>query len=133
MQQKAQSHQNDRKLALFAQPVKPAETKKQEAIRILERVAKRRLKRKFDQLSLGSIDYKRSLQIKREQDKFRRQSSLDRLHSILRRREVVSKTKAFCKWRESVTHSSGSSKVSLSPSTSVNHELSGLLSQIKEL
>ena len=80
-------------------PEKPV-SKQEEGIKVLQRIFKRHLRRNFDYLQMGSIDYKRSLMIKSQQDKFMKMRAIEQLNSRLRVHLVVAKTKAFCRWRE---------------------------------
>ena len=50
---------------------------------------------------MGSIDYKRSLMIKSQREKFMKMRAIEQMNSRLRVHLVVAKTKAFCRWRES--------------------------------
>lgn len=45
-----------------------APNKKEEGVRILIRILKRKLQRTFDQLQMGAIDYKRQLVFKRQRE-----------------------------------------------------------------
>ena len=60
---------------------------------------------------MNSIDYQRTLMIRREQAKVKQQRALDRLDLHLRIQANHAKTKAFYQWRESAninnTYSSG--------------------------
>ena len=74
--------------------------RKVQGVLVLERLLKRHLRQNFDQLNMQSIGYKRNLtELKRSND-FRKTRSLGMLKNILRIHDVVSKTKAFCKWSE---------------------------------
>lgn len=59
-------------------------TKKEEALRLLGRLARRHLRKNFDLLQMNSIDYQRTLLIKKEQVKIKQQRALDRLALHLR-------------------------------------------------
>jgi len=49
----------------------------EEGLRVLQRLFKRNLRRNFDYLQMGSIDYKRSLMLKRQQEEFRKMRAIE--------------------------------------------------------
>ena len=63
------------------------------------------MRRNFDYLQMGSIDYKRSLMLKQQKEAFQKMRALRALEQMTNRfrmQQIVAKTKAFCRWREVV-------------------------------
>ena len=48
------------------QMIQPQPNRKEEGLRVLQRIFKRNLRKNFDYLQMGSIDYKRCLMLKRQ-------------------------------------------------------------------
>lgn len=67
---------------------------------MLQRIFKRNLRKNFDYLQMGSIDYKRCLMLKKQQEEFRKMRALEAISSRLKIKQGVARTKAFYKWRE---------------------------------
>ena len=92
-------------------------SRREQGLSQLSRLVKRHLRKNFDLLQMNSIDYQRTLMIKREQYKVKQQRALDKLDLYLRIQTNQAKTKAFYQWRESVnvnnTHSSGGNRTNM--------------------
>ena len=92
-------------------------SRREQGLSQLSRLVKRHLRKNFDLLQMNSIDYQRTLMIKREQYKVKQQRALDKLDLHLRIQTNQAKTKAFYQWRESVnvnnTYSSGGNRTNM--------------------
>jgi len=106
----------------------------EKGLKLLQRIFKRHLRRNFDYIQMGSIDYKRSLMLKQQKEAFQKTRAVEQLANRLHVHHVVAKTKAFCRWREAVkelSHTFNSRE-----SSSANHQLSTvqeLISQMNQI